>query len=139
MTTQSIHFEKEGIVSFRLRDPLPQPCPLPEEWILSGTPEARMEVLSTHQDTTLLKWECTAGSFLYIYDVDEIICIECGSAKIDYDHTVRTYYAGETVFFRAGTAALWAVPEYVRKTAVILKPRGRVLWFVIRALRKLGF
>ena len=101
------------------------PAPIPDAWILEGTPEARGKVLSCSSDEMAFTamWDCTAGRFNWYYDIDETVCIMEGSVTVrDAAGHSTTLTAGDTFFFPAGTQFHWTVPRFVRKVAFIHIP-----------------
>jgi uncharacterized cupin superfamily protein len=119
--------------------------PITKEWVLSGKPEARNRKLAVSADRTssILVWDCTAGSFNWYYDTDETIVVLSGEALITSQEGVeRRITAGDVVFFPAGVSATWLVPNYIRKAAVFRQSiPGPLAMFVrvwTRMLRKLG-
>ena len=101
------------------------PAPIPEGWILEGTPEARGKVLSCGSDEMAftVMWDCTAGRFNWFYDIDETVCIMEGSVTVrDAAGHSTTLKPGDTFFFPAGTQFHWTVPRSVRKIAFIHIP-----------------
>src|SRR5271156_4913570 len=60
----------------------PQFEPFPADWILSGTPVSRSKMLVRSHDWTssIVAWECTAGSFHWHYNQDEVIMVVSGEA-----------------------------------------------------------
>ncbi|MDP9083512.1 MAG: cupin domain-containing protein, partial [Pseudomonadota bacterium] len=49
----------------------------------------------------------------------------------------RTLKAGDTMFFPAGSSAIWTVPEYVRKVAFLRYPMVTPLVLLYRFVNKL--
>ena len=95
-------------------------CPIQPDWILEGTPVARIEHLSTSADGTASTyfWECTAGRFNWYYSFDETLHILEGSVTLkDPQGNSRRVVAGDVVFFPAGSRAEWTVDGYIRKLA----------------------
>ncbi|QGM47101.1 cupin domain-containing protein [Methylocystis heyeri] len=104
-----------------------QPAPINPEWIREGAPVARNGLLSRSADGSAftLIWDCTGGVFEWRYDIDETVFILEGSVTVsDGDRTV-VLGQGDTVFFPAGTTALWRVESYVRKVAFCRRPPHR--------------
>ncbi|MHA7775894.1 cupin domain-containing protein [Roseibium sp. M-1] len=94
--------------------------PIHADWVLEGSPDARCRNLSQIGDmwTVVDHWSCTAGKFRWQYFFDETILILEGEAFITDENGVN-YHAvpGMTLSFPDGTAAVWHVPDYVRKIA----------------------
>lgn len=97
-----------------------EPAPIRPEWIIEGEPEARCAYLATG---TLgwgntAHWSCTAGRFRWHFGWDETVLILEGEVIVtDDDGTVYHGVPGTTLFFPAGSSAVWDVPRYVRKIA----------------------
>jgi uncharacterized cupin superfamily protein len=104
------------------------PAPIPREWVLSGNPVARGSLIHRSEDTMAFTalWDCTAGSFNWFYDVDEMVYIVDGAVVIGSGPgKQRVLEAGDTFFFPAGSRAQWTVPAYVRKIAFLHVPLSR--------------
>lgn len=122
-----------------------QPAPVPPDWILSGTPEARNRELAKSADRTswIIVWNCTAGRFNWHYMEDETLVIISGEAFItDERGEERRLGPGDTGFFPAGASCVWRITDHVRKVAVVRQAIPRPLVFVLRVwnrlLRSLG-
>jgi uncharacterized cupin superfamily protein len=95
-------------------------CPVNPAWILDGTPQARIEHLSSSADGTASTyfWDCTAGRFNWFYTFDETLHILEGSVTLKFsDGRSRHVVAGDVVFFPNGSSAEWTVDHYIRKLA----------------------
>lgn len=117
-----------------------EPDPIPAEWILSGTPEARTNKLVTTRDwsSTVVVWDCTPGSFKWHYSKDETAHFLSGEAfMIDADGDEHRFGAGDIAFFPAGTACTWRVTEHIRKVAVVRETIWRPLGFVLKMSKKI--
>ena len=117
-----------------------KPAPIKPDWILGGNPVARNACLSTSHDrtATTLVWECTAGSFKWIYDTDETIHILEGSVLLrDGDGPVRRIGPGDVVFFPKGSVAHWQVEGYVRKLAFFRRALPKPVGLAVRAAMKM--
>jgi uncharacterized cupin superfamily protein len=102
-----------------------EPCPIRQQWVLEGNPQARTHVLSRSSDgtATTVIWDCSAGRFEWHYGIDETIYFIEGSVIIrDQAGIAHRLSAGDTVFFPAGTRAEWTVENYVRKVAFLRTP-----------------
>jgi uncharacterized cupin superfamily protein len=116
-----------------------QPAPINPDWILEGNPIARATTLAIATDKTLscAVWECCAGSFKWVFGLDEIVQILEGEVVIEEQNAgrkVHTLRAGDTALFQDGMTTLWTVPRYVKKFAIHRTiPRS----FVWRAKRKM--
>lgn len=117
-----------------------QPEPIPEEWVLSGTPKGSSKVLARTADwmSTLVVWECTAGRFHWNYSKDETVIVLAGSATIISDQGEERYFeSGDVVFFPAGTSCTWLVADRIRKLAVLRETLWRPLSIPLVLWRKL--
>ncbi len=102
-----------------------EPAPIPQGWILEGTPEARGKILfcSTDEMAFTVMWDCTAGRFNWFYDIDETVCIMEGSVTVrDSAGRSTTLKPGDTFYFPAGSQFHWIVTHSVRKVAFIHIP-----------------
>ena len=105
-----------------------EPAPIPQGWILEGSPEARGKLVSCSTDDMAFTamWDCTAGRFNWFYDIDETVCIMEGSVTVrDAAGHSTTLRPGDTFFFPAETQFQWTVTRYVRKVAFIHIPISR--------------
>jgi uncharacterized protein len=117
-----------------------QLAPINPAWILSGDPVARATTLAVAEDNTLscAIWECHAGSFKWIFGLDEIVQILEGEVVIEELNaggTIHTLGPGDTALFPAGLSTHWTVPKYVKKFAIHRIIRRSIPY---RAIRKLG-
>src|SRR3989449_5000494 len=90
-----------------------RPAPIPPDWILNGTPEARSKELARSDDRTShsMVWECTAGRFNWHYNKEETSVVISGEAFITNGQgEERRLGPGDVVFFPAGTSCTWCVP-----------------------------
>lgn len=114
--------------------------PIRAEWILEGNPITHFKLLSNSADGTAstVFWDCTAGRFNWLYDMDETACVLEGSVSIK-DHTgrVRCLSAGDWAFFPKGSKAEWTVERYVRKIAFCRTPMPNSVQFARRVYRVL--
>jgi uncharacterized cupin superfamily protein len=116
------------------------PEPLPQEWILSGTPLARSKILVRSRDWTssVVVWDCSAGSFTWHYSQDETIFVISGEAFLLLENgSERRFGPGEVGFFPAGTTCTWRVAESIRKVAVLRESMWRPLGVCLKAWKKL--
>lgn len=116
------------------------PAPIPPDWIIQGTPQARSKRLATSADGTasVMAWSCTAGRFNWLYAVDEAIHIISGEVFVtDEAGQTRRLGPGDMVFFPAGSHSIWHVPHEVRKFAVCRHSMPRLLGNALRAWHKL--
>ena len=131
---------RTSIVAVSLDDVELRPDPIDPEWIHDGSPVARSGQWSTGSDltTTTHVWDCTAGRFTWHFAADEIVHIVEGSVIVSSDDAdPRILRAGDAALFRAGTSALWEVPEYVRKHAILHRVMPAPFVFALRVTGKL--
>ncbi|MFZ6849611.1 cupin domain-containing protein [Undibacterium sp. RuRC25W] len=90
-------------------------------WIKSGTPNFRADEFFKSGDgqTSSGIFECDAATFEWHYQFDEAVYILDGSVTLDYQGKQFTLHAGESALFRAGTTAVWHVPDHIRKSWTI--------------------
>jgi len=96
--------------------------PVTPSWVLSGKPETRSKELARSHDRTsnVMAWDCTAGSFTWHYNKDEVLVVLEGEAFITNETgEERRIGPGDVVFFPAGTSSKWHVPKYIRKVAFL--------------------
>lgn len=95
--------------------------PIDPTWIKEGNPEARAVTLSESLDGTMTSglWECTAGKFKYVYEVDEVVHILEGEAHVNDGKKTHVLTPGTVVFFPCGLVADWEVPKYVKKVFIL--------------------
>lgn len=97
-------------------------APIEPSWIIEGSPVARCGWWSASTDGTTQNfvWDCTAGRFSWHFSADETVHIIEGEVEITADGFETVWLrAGDAALFRSGTSAIWHVPQYVRKHAVI--------------------
>lgn len=93
--------------------------PLPEAWVLAGTPSPRGQVLLRTPDQGVVAgiWECSAGQFRYEHRYDETVRIEAGAVTIaEATGRISTLRPGDFGHFPAGTVSTWTVESFLRKT-----------------------
>ncbi len=116
------------------------PAPIEPDWIRSGTPTARNAILSRSADGSAytMVWDCTAGSFEWVYDCDETVHILEGSILLsDAGNPVRRLKAGDAVFFPKGAVVNWQIEGYVRKLAFMRDVLPPPVSFGLKAVRRL--
>ena len=114
--------------------------PIDPSWILSGDPRARSAMWTRSLDATTSShvWDCTAGRFRWYFPVDETVHVIDGSVTVAVDgQEPVTLGAGDAALFHAGTWAVWEVPEYVRKHAVLRTHLPKPVALALRAYTKL--
>jgi hypothetical protein len=131
----------QPIVIVPAAEPELAPAPIPQDWILSGTPEARSRHLARSHDraSSVMAWSCTAGRFNWHYTVDETVHIIAGEVFVS-DESGREHRLGpgDSAFFPAGSRSTWHVPVAVRKVAVCRQAMPRPFAFGLRAWNMLA-
>lgn len=100
-----------------------RPLPIDPSWIKTGGPVARSVTLSTSPDGLLTAglWDCTAGTFTWIFRRDEILHILEGEVRVHDGPTRHVLVPGCVAYFPRGLETIWEVPTYVKK-AFALRP-----------------
>ena len=94
------------------------PWPLPAEWVIDGAPDAAGAVLSRSDDSRVIRgvWECTPGTFKWVFSYDETLVVVAGRASVELDTgDMIELEAGMLGFFGRGHEATWTVHETLRK------------------------
>ena len=115
------------------------PAPIPADWIIAGTPEARSRQLARSQDgaSSVMAWSCTAGRFNWHYMVDETVHIISGEVFVTNEKGEECRLGpGDMAFFPAGSRSTWWVPVEVRKLAVCRQAMPLPFGFALRAWNK---
>ena len=115
--------------------------PFPRKWVLDGSPAAKSKILARSSDSTanVEIWECTAGSFRWHYDRDEVIVVISGEAVLlNENGTERRFAAGDVGFFPAGTDCNWRVDDHLRKVAILKENIWGPLGFALKGWSKLS-
>jgi uncharacterized cupin superfamily protein len=105
------------ITKYSVVDAPVEPAPIPEQDIISGSPDSKMAILWRSQDGTLYNgvWHCTPGVFMLTHP-GETICLVEGRATITPEGGEPVSVTpGEMLFIAEGTVARWEVHETVRK------------------------
>lgn len=117
-----------------------EPRPIRPEWILEGQPEARCINLSmgTRGWASTDHWSCTKGKFQWHFHWDETVLFLEGEVRIT-DDAGKVYLGqpGVSLFFPAGTSAVWEVPTYIRKIAFNQRPVPLYAHLACRVVDKL--
>jgi uncharacterized cupin superfamily protein len=114
--------------------------PIPQEWILSGTPVAHSKHLVRSRDWTssVVVWDCTPGQFRWHYSQDETILVISGEAFLLLENgEERRFGTGDVGFFPAGTRCNWRVSEHIRKVAILKESMWPPLGLCLKAWKKL--
>lgn len=115
--------------------------PIPQEWILEGSPVARKKLLTRSRDglASSFMWDCTAGRFNWFYGEDEVIYVLEGSVLLEDEAGVRRQLqAGDTFLLPAGSRFHWTVANYIRKIAFLYPPLTldmRIVRKILKGLR----
>jgi uncharacterized cupin superfamily protein len=105
------------LAKYSVTDAPVEPAPIPEQDIISGSPESTMAILWRSEDGKLYNgvWHCTPGVFMLTHP-GETICLVEGRCTITPEGGEPvTVVPGEVVFIPEGTVARWEVHETVRK------------------------
>lgn len=102
------------------------PQPIDPTWIREGAPVARAITLTESADGLLTTglWDCTSGTFTWIFGSDEIVHILEGEVRVrDRDGgEERLLSVGSVAYFPAGLETIWVVPKYVKKSFILRAP-----------------
>jgi uncharacterized cupin superfamily protein len=103
-------------------DLLPQP--IDPSWIKEGAPVARSVTLSKSPDSLLTAglWDCTAGTFAWIFGRDEIVHVLEGEVRVHEGATTHVLVPGSVAYFPRGLETVWEVRTYVKKAFVLRAP-----------------
>jgi uncharacterized cupin superfamily protein len=99
--------------------------PIPPDWIEQGSPFARAATLTESPDTLLTSgvWDCTAGTFRWMNERDEIVHIVEGEVRVRDGSTTHVLVPGSVAYFPAGLETTWDVPKYVKKAFILRRPK----------------
>jgi uncharacterized cupin superfamily protein len=117
------------------------PSPLPADWVLDGSPQAKATAIAHSRDgaMTVIAWSCTKGRFRWQYRVDEMVHILSGEVIVtDQSGAERRLGPGDTALFPAGSASVWQVIQDVRKVAVCHVAMPKLVGLALRIWSKLG-
>ena len=118
-----------------------EPAPISSDWILAGAPEARNKTLAKSHDRTssIVVWECTAGSFNWHYGEDETVYIISGEVFISTENGEESRLGeGDMAVFPGGVSCKWRVTTPVKKFAITRKDLPLPVGFGVRACHKLA-
>ena len=101
-----------------------RPLPINPSWIKAGTPVARSVTLSRSPDSLLTAglWDCTAGTFTWIFGRDEIVHILEGEVRVHDGRMTHVLVPGSVAYFPRGLETVWEVRTYVKKAFVLRAP-----------------
>jgi uncharacterized protein len=108
--------------------------PINPDWVLEGSPRARISEWAKSPDgtTSHWTWDCTAGTFRWYHDVDEPIVEIDGSVSIQLgDEPPVVLRRGDAAYSPAGHWTTQTVDEYVRKQAVVRVPVPRPMQYAV--------
>src|SRR5437899_11755789 len=97
-----------------------RPAPIPPDWILNGTPEARSKDLARSDDRTShsMVWECTAGRLNWHYNKEETsVDISRAAFITNGQREEPRLGSGDVVLFAAGPSCTWSAPTYNKHAA----------------------
>jgi uncharacterized cupin superfamily protein len=100
------------------------PAPIDPTWIRAGAPAARAVTLSRSPDSLLTAglWDCTAGTFTWIFACDEIVQILEGEVRVHEGMSTHVLVPGSVAYFPRGLETVWEVRTYVKKSFVLRAP-----------------
>ena len=100
------------------------PMPIEPSWIREGTPVARAVTLSRSPDALVScgLWDCTAGTFTWVFERDEIVHILEGEVRVHDGETTHVLAPGSVAYFPRGLTTVWEVRTYVKKLYVLRAP-----------------
>jgi uncharacterized cupin superfamily protein len=98
--------------------------PVPAAWIEAGTPQATARILIESGDGGLVAgvWHCTAGTFQWHFECDEIIYVLDGAVEVEHEGKRQHFGPGSLVFFPLAAVTRWHVKEHVRKLFIHRHP-----------------
>src|SRR5262245_52030497 len=114
-----------------------EPQPIEPSWIKEGAPVARAVTLTTSPDSLLTSglWDCTAGTFTWIFRSGEVVHIVEGEVRVRDGDTIHTLVPGSVAYFPCGLETVWEVPKYVKKSFVLRAPHRSRLRRAASAVR----
>ena len=113
------------------------PLPINPSWIKEGAPVARAVTLSKSPDSLLTAglWDCTAGTFTWIFGRDEIVHVLEGEVRVHDGNTTHVLVPGSVAYFPRGLETVWEVRTYVKKAFVLRAPQPSPLGRAASALK----
>jgi uncharacterized cupin superfamily protein len=102
--------------------------PIPELWIEAGAPRATARFLAVSGDRGLVVgvWECSAGSFRWHFECDEVVYVLSGGVEVEHAGERHLLEAGSLAFFPVGAVTRWHVAGAIRKLFVQRYPTPHV-------------
>jgi uncharacterized cupin superfamily protein len=116
-----------------------EPAPIPDEWVIEGSPRARAAELGRSPDgtCTAAHWDCTAGTFHWFFFNEEIVHILDGEVVVrNAREQERVLRKGDVAVLPANEWMVWRVDRYVRKLAYCRFPVPRPLGKLVRGVQK---
>lgn len=113
--------------------------PINPDWVIGGQPRSRHKKLSSTDDNAshVFLWECTAGTFNWHYEKDEVIFVLSGEAWItDGEGQEHHVGSGGYVFFPAGATCRIRVESHLRKIAFLRETMSFPEAVALKALNK---
>ena len=113
------------------------PLPIEPAWIKAGAPFARAITLSQSPDSLLTAglWDCTAGTFTWIFGMDEIVHILEGEVRVREGNITHHLVPGSVAYFPRGVETVWEVHHYVKKSFIHRAPPPSLLRQAVSALK----
>ena len=72
-------------------------------------------------------WDCTAGTFTWIFRRDEIVHVVEGEVRVHVGGTMQVLVPGSVAYFPRGLETVWEVRTYVKKHFVLRAPQASFL------------
>jgi uncharacterized cupin superfamily protein len=94
-------------------------------WLLDGQPRfSTVEVARSPDGRSVTGiWVCDGpGKFEWHFDRDEVVWVLEGRVDVQYRGQNFTLGPGQRAVFKAGTTAVWHVPQYLRKVFTLNDP-----------------
>jgi uncharacterized cupin superfamily protein len=113
---------------------------IPAEWLLSGDPATRSQLLVRSHDwlAHVLMWECGKASYKWHYDQDEAYIVLSGEGFMtDESGMERRFGPGDVAYFPAGTNTTWRHPDHFRKVVFVKESVGRPVGFCLKVWSRL--
>jgi uncharacterized cupin superfamily protein len=124
--TRAVHGRNSQLSAAMLpsaQEPL-EDAPILREWIEEGSPQASVRFLSSSGDGGMVTgvWHCTAGTFRWVFDCDEVIHVLDGGVEVEHEGVCIALGPGSVAFFPVGARTRWRVKAHVRKLFVHRHP-----------------
>ena len=114
------------------------PLPIDPAWIREGAPVARALTWSESPDSLLTSglWDCTAGTFTWIFGTDEIVHILEGEVRVREGNVTHVLVPGSVAYFPRGLETVWEVRKYVKKSFVHRAPSRSLVRRAASAIKR---